>query len=148
MDIGPIGNALQPGLAAADRSAAGSGTPVAAGRIAAAPAYTADVVQTTAAAEPVGAAQIVAQGTQNAQSAATQPSQAKVEKAIEEINKAMKSLSQDGLEFSVDKDTNFSVVKIIDKQTNQVIRQLPSQATIEIAKALDKLQGLLIKQEA
>jgi flagellar protein FlaG len=104
------------------------------------------VVQTAIAATPVGAAQSGADATQAA--SGFQADHASVQKAVDEINQAMKALAQEGIEFTIDKDTKFDVVKIIDKETNQVIRQLPSQTTIEIAKALDKLQGLLIKQEA
>ena len=32
--------------------------------------------------------------------------------------------------------------------TNEVIRQIPSEEMLEIAKALDRLQGLLVKQKA
>ena len=67
--------------------------------------------------------------------------------AIEEINKTMQAMSQD-LEFSVDHDTNQTIVKVIDQKTKEVIRQMPTQEALEIAKALDKVQGLLISQKA
>lgn len=146
MDIRPIGNTYQPLPASADRGAAASGSPPVALRVAGAPADASGVVQTAIAATPVGAAQ---SGGDAAQAASGHPADhATVQKAVDEINQAMKALAQEGIEFTIDKDTKFDVVKIVDKETNQVIRQLPSQTTIEIAKALDKLQGLLIKQEA
>ncbi|MDD2914127.1 MAG: flagellar protein FlaG [Gallionella sp.] len=37
---------------------------------------------------------------------------------------------------------------MIDTQTNEVIRQLPSKEMVAIAQALDKFQGLLIKIKA
>jgi len=40
------------------------------------------------------------------------------------------------------------VVKVVDKETKEVIRQMPSKEVVELAKALDKLQGLMIKQTA
>jgi flagellar protein FlaG len=40
------------------------------------------------------------------------------------------------------------VVKVIDRETQDVIRQIPSQEMLDLAQALDKLQGLLIKQKA
>jgi len=39
-------------------------------------------------------------------------------------------------------------VKLIDKQDNQVLRQVPSQEMLEIAKALDQLQGKLLRNQA
>ena len=70
-----------------------------------------------------------------------------VNKAVAEINKSLQQSSQN-LEFSVDHDSKEVVVKIVDQQTKQVIRQIPTEEALEIAKSLDKLQGLLIKQTA
>ncbi|MFZ6744165.1 flagellar protein FlaG [Undibacterium sp. JH2W] len=70
-----------------------------------------------------------------------------VNKAVAEINKSLQ-LSSQNLEFSVDNDAKEVVVKIVDQQTKQVIRQIPTEEALEIAKSLDKLQGLLIKQTA
>lgn len=69
-----------------------------------------------------------------------------IDKAVADINKAMQSHSQD-LRFSVDTDSKRVVVKIIDQQTNQVLRQIPTEEALEISKSLDKLKGVLIKQE-
>lgn len=70
-----------------------------------------------------------------------------VNQAVEAINKTIQSASQN-LEFSVDGDTSGVVVKVVDQQTRQVLRQIPTEEALEIAKSLDKLQGLLIKQTA
>lgn len=70
-----------------------------------------------------------------------------VGQAVQNINQAMKSLSN-RIEFSVDEDSKRQVVKVIDPDTKEVIRQMPSEEALAIAKALDRLQGLLIKQEA
>jgi flagellar protein FlaG len=70
-----------------------------------------------------------------------------LDQAVSTINKTMQATSQN-LEFSVDNDTRDVVVKVIDQQTKQVLRQIPSEEAIEISKSIDKLQGLLIKQTA
>ncbi|HEV2608669.1 MAG TPA: flagellar protein FlaG [Noviherbaspirillum sp.] len=75
------------------------------------------------------------------------PSQEQLKTAIQNLNKTMKAMSQD-LEFSVDEDSNRTIVKVVDQQTNEVIRQLPSKEALEIAKALDRMQGVLINQQA
>lgn len=67
--------------------------------------------------------------------------------AIKSINKAIEMQAQ-GVEFTVDPDSNRTVVKIIDQQTQQVLRQMPSKEALEIAKDLDKMQGLLLRQKA
>ena len=40
------------------------------------------------------------------------------------------------------------MVKVIDSNTQEVIKQIPSEEMIAIAKALDKLKGLLLQQKA
>lgn len=98
---------------------------------------------------------ISANNNQNASSVATSntdqvknaPTSNDVNKAVKEINIALQASSQN-LEFSVDNDANAIVVKIIDQQTRQVLRQIPTVDAIEISKSLDKLQGLLINQQA
>jgi flagellar protein FlaG len=52
------------------------------------------------------------------------------------------------LQFSIDEDIGVTVVKVIDTESKKVIRQIPSEEVMDIAKALDKLQGLLVKQQA
>jgi flagellar protein FlaG len=68
-------------------------------------------------------------------------------KAVESINKTIQAVGQN-IEFSVDDDSKQVIVKVIDQQTKQVLRQIPNEEVLEIAKSLDKLQGLLIKQTA
>lgn len=70
-----------------------------------------------------------------------------VKQAVQDINRSLQSLSQ-GLEFSVDTDTKDVIVKVIDQQTKEVLRQMPSKEALEIAKALDQVLGKLIKEQA
>jgi flagellar protein FlaG len=70
-----------------------------------------------------------------------------INKAVESINKTIQTSAQ-GVEFSVDNDLKEVVVKVVDQETKQVLRQIPTVEVLEIAKSLDKLQGLLIKQTA
>ena len=74
-------------------------------------------------------------------------SESQVGQALQSINKALQKLSSN-LEFTVDADSNRTIVKVMDNQTKEVIRQMPSVEAIEISKALDKLQGLLVRQKA
>lgn len=70
------------------------------------------------------------------------------------IEDAVKRLSdfvaptQSQINFSIDEESGVRVVKILDSVSKEVIRQFPSEEAIEIARALDKLQGLLIKDKA
>lgn len=71
----------------------------------------------------------------------------RIRQALEEVRMAISPVAQDLL-FSIDDDTGHTVIKIVDSSTDEVIKQIPSEEFLAIAKALDKLQGLLIKQEA
>lgn len=51
------------------------------------------------------------------------------------------------ISFSIDEKTGLNVVKVIDSSTNDVIRQFPSEEVIAIAQALDKLQGLFLRDK-
>ena len=51
------------------------------------------------------------------------------------------------LKIEIDKDLHEPVIKIMDKQTNKVIRQIPPEYVLELAKRIDELVGLLIKKE-
>ena len=69
-----------------------------------------------------------------------------VKKAADQINNLIQQFNRD-LNFSVDDDTGLRVVKLIDTKTEEVIRQFPSEELLAIAKALDKLQGLLVRDK-
>lgn len=71
-----------------------------------------------------------------------------VQSAVDQINEAIQSMASNGLEFSIDKDTDMVVVKVIDQQTEEVIRQIPSEEVLQIAQAMEKLKGLLVRDKA
>jgi len=56
--------------------------------------------------------------------------------------------SAQSLQFEIDQDSDQIVVKIIDQSTKEVVRQMPTEEALEMAKAIDKMQGLLIRQTA
>ncbi|QJE00954.1 flagellar protein FlaG [Massilia forsythiae] len=128
MNIQPLGASLAPkledrGTQAATASPAG-------------PAAAAGKVSTTATAAAASAA-----------ISAAQPDRDTLDAAVKKINDSMAASSQ-SLEFSIDKDSKDIVVKVIDQNTREVLRQMPSAEALEIAKSIDKMQGLLIRQTA
>jgi flagellar protein FlaG len=77
-----------------------------------------------------------------------QPSIAELESAVRALNQSMKA-SNSNLAFSVDQDTQQTVVSVLDSQTGEVIKQFPSKEAIAISKAIGEIQqGLLLKQKA
>lgn len=95
-------------------------------------------VSTLAAAKP-------ASETADAANRTTSPTD--IRNAVEKVKEFVSPVASD-IQFSIDEDTGTTVVKIIDRTTDEVIRQIPSEEMLDIAKALDRLQGLLIKQKA
>jgi flagellar protein FlaG len=70
-----------------------------------------------------------------------------LQSAVNATNEFVKPINS-SIEFSMDRDAGEMVVKVMDTTTKEVIRQIPSEEMLAIAKALDKIQGLLIKQKA
>ena len=127
MDIQPIASLVQLGKTAlTDQAATAAGTAVPAPASAAPPATAASATLAPA--------------------ASAEPTPTQLAEAIKSINKTMSALAP-GLEFSVDKDTHSFVVKVVDLQTKEVIRQMPTKEALEIAKALDQVRGLLIREK-
>ncbi len=80
---------------------------------------------------------------------APQPAQdsRQVARAVEVLNRAMAALSRE-VEFTSDQQTGHTVVRVLDRETQEVIRQIPSKEVLSITHALDRLQGLLFQQKA
>jgi len=67
------------------------------------------------------------------------------ERAVQAINESLKVLST-SLRFEVDGPSGRTLVKVIDGDSGEVLRQIPSEAAIQIARSLDKLTGRLVNQ--
>ena len=70
-----------------------------------------------------------------------------VEQAVKDIRKVVSAMSSD-LQFSVDKGSGRTMVKVVDAKTKEVIRQIPGEEVLAIRRALDKMKGLLLRMEA
>lgn len=84
----------------------------------------------------------------------TQPVQQKLEPTPQQLQQAVQTINRKlagstSLEFSIDKGTRQTVVKVMDKDSGEVIRQIPSDSALAIAESIGAFQkGLLLKQEA
>lgn len=76
---------------------------------------------------------------------ARETSERDIKAAIEKIEKFIAPATRD-ITFSVDHDTGINLIRIIDRTSNEVIRQIPGDEVLSIARALDNLQGLLVKE--
>jgi flagellar protein FlaG len=95
---------------------------------------------------PVASAEVAPQARGAAKAA--EPSAAEVKAAAAKVSNAMSLRSPDAMEFATDKDTGKSVVRIVDTKTGKLIQQIPSEQVLEMAKSIDKMQGLLLDHKA
>jgi flagellar protein FlaG len=65
------------------------------------------------------------------------PDAAKLSQAVSKLNDYVQSVNRN-LSFSVDKDSGQTVITITDSQTKEVIRQIPSEATLKLAASIDE----------
>ena len=71
----------------------------------------------------------------------------RLEDVVKEVNEFIKPINN-SLQFSIDDESGTTVVKVIDAETDEVIKQIPSEEMLALAKAIGQLKGLLVKQQA
>jgi len=68
--------------------------------------------------------------------------------AIAKINNYVQQLQRD-LQFSVDDDSGRTVIKVIDSNSKEVIRQIPEEVILQVAQSIEaSLEGSLLEVEA
>lgn len=70
-----------------------------------------------------------------------------LDKALDEINEQMKAWSTQ-LQFEIDPNVHQVVVSVIDAESGDVLRTIPSEAVLKIAKMIVNMQGNGIKTSA
>lgn len=53
-----------------------------------------------------------------------------------------------GLEFSLHKETGRTMVKVFNKDTDELVREIPPEQILDLAAKLDEMVGMLFDQEA
>jgi flagellar protein FlaG len=79
--------------------------------------------------------------------AVAQPSREAVAQAAKHIESFVKSVGR-SLDFSVDSRTGQSVLRVMNPENGQLIRQLPAEETLRVAAAIDYMQSVLVNQRA
>jgi flagellar protein FlaG len=67
--------------------------------------------------------------------------------ATDNMNKHVQSLKRD-LHFSVDEDTGETVIRVIDSESKETIRTIPSEEFLSVAQHLNQTVGMLLNAEA
>ena len=76
-----------------------------------------------------------------------QPSDKQYQEAVQAVQHAVEPVARN-LQFSIDKETGKTIISVVDAVTKEVIRQIPGEEILAIAKAIDRMQGLLLKLKA
>jgi len=66
-------------------------------------------------------------------------------KPIQRINEVMRPR---GLEFELSEETSRVITRVIDRESGDVIRQIPAEEVLKIAERLEPMQGQIISLEA
>jgi flagellar protein FlaG len=67
-----------------------------------------------------------------------------LQQKVTELNDYMQNFNRT-LQFTVDENSGDSVVKVIDSETEEVVRQIPSEALLDARNAAEKYRGLLLE---
>ena len=77
----------------------------------------------------------------------SQITQEVVAKAATQIQNFVQEMGRN-LSFTVDETTGYNVVRVMNPETNEVIRQLPSEELLKIARSMEQLNSVLVNQKA
>ena len=70
-----------------------------------------------------------------------------LEKAVKDLSEGAQN-TQRSLQFSIDESSGRTVIKVIDKITQEIIRQIPEEEVLALAARLEKGNGRLLQDEA
>jgi len=75
------------------------------------------------------------------------PTQQAIAKAANDIQNFVKEMGRN-LQFSIDKTTGYNVVRVVNPDTQELIRQLPSEELLKIAASMQEMGSVLVNQKA
>ena len=75
------------------------------------------------------------------------PSTSDVQQAVSRLNDYAQSLRRD-IQFSVDKSSGDTVIRVVDSNSGETIRQMPTEEMLVIAHNLEHAQGLFVNTKA
>ena len=84
------------------------------------------------------------QGYESQENAGQQPSNETIRRAVENINKNLKNSEAI---FGIHEKTNRVTIKLVDKETKEVIKELPPEKTLDMIAKAWELAGLLVDEK-
>ncbi len=85
---------------------------------------------------------------ENARESKAKPiSEKQLEKAIEGLNSTLEILDR-GLRFDVHKETDRMIVQVVDKGSDEVIREIPPEKMLDLLAQIRDLVGIVVDEKA
>ena len=84
-------------------------------------------------------------GEGQAQASTLEPSAAELAGSVQQLNVELQSF---GIQFEFSESDNRLITRVIDSQTGELIRQIPSEEVLRMARSLDQSSGLLLQTTA
>lgn len=75
------------------------------------------------------------------------PEEGNVAEAAQKVRDFLQITRRD-LEFSVDKESGQTIIRVLDAATGELVRQIPPDEVLAIAKRLDQPEGILFRGHA
>jgi flagellar protein FlaG len=75
------------------------------------------------------------------------PTREQVEQAAARVKEVLRG-STSRLEIEIDHDLHKAIIKVFNGESGEIIRQIPSQELLDLAKYFDESKGLLIRERA
>jgi flagellar protein FlaG len=75
------------------------------------------------------------------------PTREQVEQATARVREVLRGTTS-RLEIEIDHDLHKAVIKVFSGESGEIIRQIPSQELLDLAKQLDDPKGLLVRVRA
>ena len=66
--------------------------------------------------------------------------------SVEDANRRMQGDGR-SVDISFDKQVNMLIVRVMDRETGEQIRQVPPQAAVDITRNIDRLTGILVDRK-
>ena len=70
----------------------------------------------------------------------------RLENSVQRLNELVSSVQRD-LQFSIDQQSGKTVITVLNSSTEEIIRQIPSEEVLTLARNIESLKGVLFSAE-
>ena len=70
------------------------------------------------------------------------------QEALDDLKNDFEMIHNVGLHFSLHQETNRTIVRVINEETQELIREIPSEEVLDIIVKMDEMMGILFDKKA